>query len=100
MRTWFGQVPDIPTNRLAPTDLFPQSVADQRGDEFATDITQFFKAQLDDAAPMWTCPVQNYMHDQLYTAISSVMLKEATPKEALTMAQEATQAELDSVLAG
>ncbi len=100
MRTWFSQVPDIPTNRLAPDDLFPQSVADQRGDEFATDITQFFTAQLDVAAPMWTCPVQNFMHDQLYAAISSVMLKEATPKEALDAAQEATQAELDSLLAG
>lgn len=100
MRTWFAQVPDIPTNRLAPTDLFPQSVADVRGDDFATDITQFFKGQLDVAAPMWTCPVQNFLHDQISTAISSVMLKESTPKEALTVAQEATQAELDSLLAG
>ncbi len=100
MRTWFAQVPDIPTNRLAPTDLFPQSVADVRGDEFATDITQFFKGQLDVAAPMWTCPVQNFLHDQVSMAISSVMLKESTPKEALTVAQEATQAELDSLLAG
>ncbi len=99
MSTWFSQVPDIPTNRLAPDDLFPQSVADQRGDEFATDITRFFTAQLDVAAPMWTCPVQDFMHDQLYTAISAVMLKDATPKEALDAAQEATQAELDSLLA-
>lgn len=98
MSTWFSQVPDIPTNRLAPDDLFPQSVADQRGDEFATDVTQFFTAQLDVAAPMWTCPVQDFMHDQLYTAISAVMLKDATPKEALDAAQEATQAELDSLL--
>ena len=98
MSTWFSQVPDIPTNRLAPDDLFPQSVADQRGDEFATDITRFFTAQLDVAAPMWTCPVQDFMHDQLYTAISAVMLKDATPKEALDAAQEATQAELDSLL--
>ncbi len=99
MSTWFSQVPDIPTNRLAPDDLFPQSVADQRGDEFATDITRFFTAQLDVAAPMWTCPVQDFMHDQLYTAISAVMLKDATPKEAMDAAQEATQAELDSLLA-
>ena len=99
MSTWFSQVPDIPTNRLAPDDLFPQSVADQRGDEFATDITRFFTAQLDVAAPMWTCPVQDFMHDQLYTAISAVMLKDATPKEAMDAAQETTQAELDSLLA-
>ncbi len=100
MSTWFSQVPDIPTNRQAPDDLFPQSVADQRGDEFATDITRFFTAQLEVAAPMWTCPVQNFMHDQISQAISSVMLKDSTPQEALNVAQEATQAELDSRLAG
>ena len=100
MRTWFGKVPDIPTNRLAPDDLFPQAVADQRGDEFATEITQFFTAQLEVAAPMWTSPVQDFMHDRLYEAIDAVLLKTATPKEALTAAQEATQAELDSLLAG
>ena len=100
MSEWFSQVPDIPTNRQAPDDLFPQAIANQRGDEFATDITRFFTAQLEVAAPMWTCPVQDFLHDRMSEAINAVMLKTATPREALTTAQEATQAELDDLLAG
>ena len=100
MREWFSQVPDIPTNRQAPDDLFPQAIADQRGDEFASDITRFFTGQLEVAAPMWTCPVQDFMHDRISEAIDAVMLKTATPREALTAAQEASQAELDDLLAG
>lgn len=100
MSEWFSQVPDIPTNRQAPDDLFPQAIADQRGDEFAADITSFFTAQLEVAAPMWTCPVQDFLHDRMGEAISAVMLKTATPREALTAAQEAAQAELDDLLAG
>ena len=49
---------------------------------------------------MWTCPVQDFMHDRISEAIDAVMLKTATPREALTAAQEASQAELDDLLAG
>jgi hypothetical protein len=37
-------------------------------------------------------------HDQISTAIDAVLNKTASPKDALTAAQQASQAELDRVL--
>ena len=98
IKVWFAAVPDLPTNKLVPTDLIPQLVIDKRGQEFGADVTAFFHQQLDNATPMWTSPVVEFGHDQISTALDAILNKTATPKDALTAAQQASQAELERVL--
>jgi multiple sugar transport system substrate-binding protein len=96
---WFKAVPDTPTNKLVPPQV-PDVTVEQRGEAFASDIMTFFRGQLDAATPMWDSPVQSFATDQLQRAIERVFLKQATPQEALTEAQQASQAELEKLLAG
>jgi len=99
IKVWFSAVPDLPTNKLVPIDLIPELVIKMRGQDFAADVTAFFHHQLDIATPMWNSPVVSFGHDQIATAIDAVLNKTATPKDALTAAQQASQAELERVLA-
>jgi ABC-type glycerol-3-phosphate transport system substrate-binding protein len=97
--TWFEAIPDMPTNKNVDINkLLPKKVAEMRGEEFARDVLMFFYKQLDVAAPMWTSPVQNFANDQITRMLERVYTKQATPKEALTEAQQACQAELDKVM--
>jgi ABC-type glycerol-3-phosphate transport system substrate-binding protein len=96
---WFSAVVDIPVNTEAP-ELIPQVVIDARGEEFAAEIMQFWADQAAIATSMWNSPIQNFSNDQLTRALERIMTKQATPQEALAEAQAASQAELESVLAG
>jgi ABC-type glycerol-3-phosphate transport system substrate-binding protein len=97
--SWFEVVPDMPTNaNVDVSKIFPKVVAKERGEAFAKDVMKFFYDQLKVAAPMWTSPVQNFANDQVTRMIEQVYTKKATPKEALTEAQKACQAELEKVL--
>ena len=96
---WFKAVPDTPTNKLVPPQV-PDVAVEKRGEEFAEDVMAFFRGQLDVSTPMWDSPVQSFATDQLLRAIEQVFRKEATPQDALTEAQQASQAELENVLAG
>jgi ABC-type glycerol-3-phosphate transport system substrate-binding protein len=98
IKVWFAAVPDLPTNKLVPADLIPQLVIEKRGEEFGADVTGFFHDQLGIATPMWNSPVVEFGHDQISTAIDAVLNKTASPKDALTAAQQASQAELERVL--
>ncbi len=97
--TWYATVPDLPTNLLAEKTV-PQVVVDRRGEEFATDITAFFQDQSQRATAMWNSPVQDFSNDQLRRVLEQIFLKQVTPAEGLADAQQASQAELDSLLAG
>jgi ABC-type glycerol-3-phosphate transport system substrate-binding protein len=90
----------MPTNKKVPTDLVPTIAKEKRGEAFASDVTNFFRAQLDIATPMWDSPVQDFATDQISRAIEQIMNKQATPKDALVEAQKASQAELEKVLKG
>ena len=96
---WFAAVPDTPTNKLVPP-LVPDVAVEKRDAAFAEDVMAFFRGQLDVATPMWNSPVQNFANDQLTRAIARIFVKEATPADALAEAQQASQAELEKVLAG
>lgn len=97
--TWFEAIPDMPTNKNVDINkLLPKKVAEMRGEEFARDVLMFFYKQLDVATPMWTSPVQNFANDQITRMLERVYTKQATPKEALTEAQQACQAELEKVM--
>ena len=98
IKVWFAAVPDLPTNKLVPTDLIPKTVIEKRGQEFGADVTAFFHQQLDIATPMWNSPVVEFGHDQVSKAVDAVLNKISTPKDALTAAQAASQAELERVL--
>lgn len=96
---WYATVPDLPTNLLAPKAV-PQVVVDRRGDAFAQEITDYFQAQSQLATPMWNSPVQDFSNDQLRRVLEQIFLKQTTPQAGLADAQQASQAELDKLLAG
>lgn len=98
IKVWFANVPDLPTNKKVPADLIPQLVIDKRGHDFGADVTTFFHHQLDVATPMWNSPVVSFANDQLQKAFDAVVNKTASPKDAMTEAQKASQAELERVM--
>lgn len=98
IKVWFANVPDMPTNKNVPTDLFPALMAERRGEEFAMEVTDFFRKQLDVATPMWNSPVQDFANDQIGRAIEQIYTKTATVSNALSEAQKACQAELENLL--
>ena len=98
VKVWYENVPDLPTNKLVPTDLIPKLVLDKRGKDFGVDVNTFFHHALDIATPMWDSPVVNFANDQIGKATSAIINKKASPKDALGAAQKATQAELERVL--
>ncbi|MEI6098884.1 MAG: extracellular solute-binding protein [Alphaproteobacteria bacterium] len=96
---WFDAVPDIPTNTLV-TVPSPKILIEKRGEEFAKNAAAFYSAQAKIVTPMWDSPVQGFGNDQIRLAMEKIYTKAATPKDALAVAQVASQAELDRVLAG
>lgn len=94
---WFEVVPDMPANTQVP-EVVPQVVVDRRGEGFATEIMQFFRDQADVATPMWNSPVEEFVNDQLATAVERIMTKAASPADALAEAQTLSQRELESFL--
>jgi ABC-type glycerol-3-phosphate transport system substrate-binding protein len=100
VKVWFANIPDLPVNNKVEGDLVMQSVAEKRGEEFARDVTDFFRQQLTVATPMWTSPVQDFANDQIFRAYEQVMSKAASPKDALSEAQQACESQLAQVLRG
>jgi multiple sugar transport system substrate-binding protein len=98
MEIWFSKIPDLPTNAKVPS-MLPPTLLEKRGEEAATSIVDFFKAQLDVAIPMWTSPVEDFANDQLLRAIDQAYAHQGEPAELLAAAQQACQAELDRVMA-
>lgn len=98
VQDWFAAVPDLPTNSKVPGGLAPSEVTEKRGKEFAVEVTDFFRHQLEVSTPMWNSPVQSFATDQLFRAVEQVANKQVTPRDALVEAQRACQAELESVL--
>ncbi len=100
VKLWFATVPDLPVNTMVGGDLAMQLVAEKRGEEFARDVTDFFRQQLAIATPMWTSPIQDFANDQISRAYDQIMSKTATPKDALAEAQQACDSQLAQVLRG
>ncbi|MCK6626210.1 MAG: substrate-binding domain-containing protein [Anaerolineae bacterium] len=100
IKVWFANIPDLPANKKVPPDLIPAVVIEKRGQEFAEEVTAFFRRQLDVATPMWTSPIQDFANDQIGRTVEQILSKTASPQEALAEAQKVCQAELNKVLAG
>lgn len=97
MEIWFSKIPDLPTNANVPP-MIPPKLLEMRGEEEAASITDFFKAQLDVATPMWTSPIEDFANDQLQRAIDQAYAHGGDPADLLNAAQSACQAELDRVM--
>jgi len=95
--TWFEVIPDMPTNTQVP-EVVPQVVVERRGEEFAIEIMDFFRSQAQVATAMWNSPVEDFVNDQLSTAVEKIMTKTSSPADALAEAQNAAQQELDNFL--
>ena len=98
IKVWFSNIPDLPANKNVPTDLYPQLTADKRGVDFAKEMTDFFRGQLDIATPMWNSPIQDFANDQIGRVLEQIYTKTATVSDALAEAQQACQTELDNLL--
>ncbi len=98
IKVWFDNIPDLPANKLVSKDLIPKVTIEKRGQDFAAEVTAFFRGQLDVATPMWNSPVQDFANDRIREAASKIISKTSSPKDALTEAQDASQAELDKTL--
>ena len=94
---WFEVVPDMPANSLVP-EVLPQVVVEKRGEEFASEIMGVFRNLAEIATPMWNSPIEDFVNDQLATAVERIMTKASTPTDALTEAQTAAERELDNFL--
>jgi ABC-type glycerol-3-phosphate transport system substrate-binding protein len=100
MRVWYGIVPDLPANKKFPKDFIPPTLIEKVGEDHATAVNTFFHNQLNDAAPMWNSPVEDFYLDQLSVGLEQILNKVATPEEALGAVQTACQDELDKLLSG
>jgi len=98
MEIWFEKIPDLPTNANVPS-MLPPRLVEERGEETATSIVDFFKAQLDVATPMWTSPVEDFANDQITRVLERAYAHEGEPAALLAEAQQACQDELDKVMA-
>lgn len=98
MAMWFEKIPDLLTNANVPS-MVPPRLTEERGEEAATSIVDFFKAQLDVATPMWNSPVEDFATDQITRALERAYAHQGEPRDLLAEAQQACQAELDRVLA-
>ena len=96
---WYQQIPDVPTNSQVKLKA-PTGLVENRGQEFADDLSTFLGAQAAIVTPMWNSPVQSFGNDQVARAIEKIYTKAQPVKEALAEAQAASQAELERVLAG
>jgi ABC-type glycerol-3-phosphate transport system substrate-binding protein len=100
MKVWYGIVPDLPANKKFPKDFVPPTLIEKVGEGHANAVNTFFHNQLNDAAPMWNSPVEDFYLDQLSVGLEQIMNKVATPEEALGAVQTACQDELDKLLMG
>lgn len=96
---WYQQIPDVPTNAQVAVKP-PQSLIDNRGADFAQDLTAFLAEQAAIVTPMWNSPVQSFGNNQMARAMEKIFTHEQPVAAALAEAQTAAQAELDRVLAG
>ncbi len=96
---WYQQIPDVPTNSQVSLKA-PNSLIENRGAEFADDLTAFLATQAAIVTPMWNSPSQSFGNDQMARAMEKIYTKAASVKDALSDAQSAAQAELDRVMAG
>ncbi len=100
VKTWFAVTPDLPASKAVPPLPPPQSLVERRGQEYADQLTAYFRQQMDVSIPMWDSPIQDFANDQITRASQVILAKAAPPAQALGEAQSACQAELDKVLKG
>ncbi|HLI87813.1 MAG TPA: extracellular solute-binding protein [Ktedonobacteraceae bacterium] len=98
IRVWFSYTPDLGANKDFPHNLLPSVTVQKRGKAFTQDALDFFYAQQKVITPMWDSPIESFASDQLSTAITRIMTKTATPKQALSDAQNACQNQLNNTL--
>lgn len=96
--TWYKAIPDTPAWKGASRDVVTQALIDKVGEDRALELHRFFLDYLEDAAPMWDSPVNNFASDTLETAITSVLGKVKSPQVAMDEAQALIQAKLDETL--
>ena len=96
--TWYRSIPDTPAWKGASRDVVTQALIDKVGEERALELHRFFLDYLEDAAPMWDSPVNNFASDTLQAAVTAVLGKAKGAQEAMDEAQALIQAKLEETL--
>jgi multiple sugar transport system substrate-binding protein len=97
---WYRKILDTPSWREFDTSINNETLEAKLGAEKAKDVNQYFAEYLEDAAEIWTSPIEGFASDTVAAALDEVMHKNKTPAEALAEAQQLCQTRLDDVLAG
>lgn len=95
---WYEYIMDTPAWKNFPPTVLTTKLVNATSAERATDVNKFFADYLNDAAEMWTSPIESFANDTLTSAVDEVLNKKKTPKEALADAQQICQAKLEETL--
>lgn len=96
--TWYRRVMDTPAWRNFPEGVVTEKLSQVVGDERAHDIHGFFADYLNNAAEMWTSPIEDFANDTFNSALDEVLHKTKTSSQALAEAQALCQSRLDETL--
>lgn len=96
--TWYKQVMDTPAWKGFPEGVITERLIDVVGLERAEDIHLFFADYLNDAAEMWTSPIEDFANDTFNSALDEILHKTKTPAVALAEAQALCQSRLEETL--
>jgi multiple sugar transport system substrate-binding protein len=97
---WYRKILDTPSWRGFDTSINNETLEERLGPEKANDVNQYFAEYLEDAAEIWTSPIEGFANDTVAAALDEVLHKNKSPRDALSEAQRLCQARLEDVLAG
>jgi multiple sugar transport system substrate-binding protein len=96
---WYEQaIMDVPAWKKFPRETVNKALVNEIGAERATDVQNFLLDYLNDAAEMWTSPVESFASDTLNSALDEVLHLKKTPEQALKEAQTLVQAKLEETM--
>jgi multiple sugar transport system substrate-binding protein len=96
--TWYKAIMDTPAWNGFPSTVATTKLVDAVGAERAADVNKFFADYLNDAAEMWTSPVETFAQETINAAVDQVINKKKAAKDALAEAQDLCQAKLNETL--
>ncbi len=95
---WYKHVMDTPAWRGFPDGVITEKLSQVVGEVRAHDMHEFFAEYLNDAAEMWTSPIEDFANDTFASSVDEIMHKAKTPAVALAEAQALCQSRLDETL--
>nr|MDQ2999296.1 hypothetical protein [Chloroflexota bacterium] len=97
---WYTAILDTPAWKGFSPDVHNTKLTDITGKDKAAEFDKFFSDYLNDAAPMWNSPIEQFAQQTINTAVGEVLNKKKKVKDALAEAQQVCQTKLEQTLKG